>query len=796
MAGVHNPAVSEPGDPTATIRPDAPDVTTADVAGWAGRLFGIEAEVRPLAGYADRNFLLRAADGTSWVLKLANRAETRETLELQNAVLDRLTGTMPAEAIPRVRPSLAGRGLEQVEIDGVRAHVRVVSFLEGELLAGRDDASERTWRSLGDLLGRVARGLEGFDHPARAREELTWNLGSASWTVGRSDLFPPDRRALVQRHQLQFLGHVQRRLAELPHGQVHGDANEHNLLVRPTEAGPEVVGLIDFGDTAWTARVFELAIAGAYAVLDREDPVPVLAELVQGYHAHVPLEPVELEALFPALCMRLVVSVTSSTLAARVDPDDPYVTVSQAAAWRALEAFEDVSPVRVAAALLAACGHAPLQPDARTHASRSEIAAVRSRSLGPSLSLSYREPLWIERGRGAFLFDEEDRAHLDGVNNVCHVGHAHPHVVEAATRQIARLNTNTRYLHPNLVRYAERLTALLPDPLEVCFFVNSGSEANELALRLVRAATGRRDVVAVEHGYHGNTSSLIDLSHYKHAGPGGRGAPEWVHLVACPDTYRGRHREDDPDPGRAYADHVRLAIESARADGREVAAFLAEPLIGCGGQIVPPEGWLRRSYDHARAAGALCIADEVQVGFGRVGTHWWAFEEQGAVPDVVTLGKPIGNGHPLAAVVTTRAIADAFDDGMEFFSTFGGNPVSCAVGLAVLDVIEGEGLLERARVVGDRLLDGLRGLAERHSVIGDVRGRGLYLGVELVEDRATRAPAAGVLEGVIEHCRDVGCLLSSDGPDHNVLKIKPPLAITITDAELLLDVLDGALASL
>lgn len=418
-----------------------------------------------------------------------------------------------------------------------------------------------------------------------------------------------------------------------------------------------------------------------------------------------------------------------------------------------------------------------------------EIVARRQEHLGPSLSIAYRRPLTIVRGFRQFLYDVDGQPFLDAVNNVPHVGHAHPKVVAAAARQDAVLNTNTRYLHDNIVRYAERLTATLPEELQVCFFVCSGSEANELALRMARAHTGKRDVVTLDGAYHGNTSQLVDLSPYKHDGPGGSGAPPWVHVARIPDPYRGPYKSADGDAASLYADDVARCC--AQADG--VAAFIAEPLLGCGGQIVPPDGYLPRAFEHVRAAGGVCIADEVQVGFGRVGSHFWAFEAMGAVPDIVTLGKPIGNGYPMAAVITTRAIADSFANGMEYFNTFGGNPVAGAVGAAVMDVIEEEGLQANARVVGARLLDGLRALLARHQLVGDVRGLGLYVGAELVRDRNTLQPAADEASYVINRLRDHGILMSTDGPLHNVLKIKPPMCFSADDADRLLETLDAIL---
>jgi 4-aminobutyrate aminotransferase-like enzyme len=356
---------------------------------------------------------------------------------------------------------------------------------------------------------------------------------------------------------------------------------------------------------------------------------------------------------------------------------------------------------------------------------------------------------------------------------------------------MARLNTNTRYLHDHLVEYAERLSATLPDPLEVCFFVNSGTEANELALRLASTHTGRRDVLVVDGAYHGHTARLIAASPYKFMGPGGAGVPEpWVHVVPLPDGYRGVHRGRDLATGAAYGDEVGRVIERA---GAPIAGFITESLQSCGGQIIPPPGYLDTAFRHVRAAGGLCIADEVQTGFGRAGSHFWAFETQEVVPDIVVMGKPIGNGHPIGAVVTTRAIAESFANGMEFFSTFGGNPVSCAVGLAVLDVIRDEGLQSHAFEVGSRMLDGFRDLMSRHEIIGDVRGLGLFIGVELVRSRNSLEPATREADELINRLEQRGILLSTDGPHHNVLKIKPPMVVTGEDVDMVVRVVDDEL---
>ena len=424
---------------------------------------------------------------------------------------------------------------------------------------------------------------------------------------------------------------------------------------------------------------------------------------------------------------------------------------------------------------------------------KTETLAARQRLLGKNLSIAYQNPVKIVRGSMQYLYDDEGREYLDAYNNVAHVGHCHPRVVKAGQDQMAVLNTNTRYLSDLINQYAERLVATLPEPLNVCFFVNSGSEANELALRLARAHTDAVDLIVLDHAYHGNTSTLIDISPYKHNGPGGSGAPPWVHTVPLPDLYRGLYRADNPKAVEKYREHVGAVIE--QLGSRRLCGFIAESLPSVGGQIVLPANYLPAVYQAVRATGGVCIADEVQTGYGRIGTHFWGFESYGVIPDIVVLGKPIGNGHPIGAVITTTEIAESFANGMEFFSTFGGNNVSCAIGLAVLDVVQEDKLQLHAHNVGERMLEQLRELMNRHEIIGDVRGSGMFLGVELVKSRATREPATMDADVIVNQLRDERILLGTDGPFHNVLKIRPPMPFNANDGERLVEVLDQKLRS-
>jgi 4-aminobutyrate aminotransferase-like enzyme/Ser/Thr protein kinase RdoA (MazF antagonist) len=417
---------------------------------------------------------------------------------------------------------------------------------------------------------------------------------------------------------------------------------------------------------------------------------------------------------------------------------------------------------------------------------KQNLELLRVENIGSSLSIAYSKHLHIVRGYMQYLFDSEGRKYLDAVNNVPHVGHSNPNVVSALSNQAKVLNTNTRYLHENILLFAKKLTSKLPDKLQICYFVNSGSEANELALRLAENFTKKRGVVVLDHAYHGNTSKLIDISPYKHNGPGGNGTPEYVHILDLPDTYRGKFGHNDKNVGLMYA---KEAIEKL-SNVNNIGTFIFESYPGVAGQILLAEGYLKEIVNFFKQKGVVCIADEVQIGLGRVGTNFWGFENHSLIPDIVTIGKPIGNGHPLGAVITTKEISDAFNNGMEYFNTFGGNPVSCAVGLAVLEELEQNELQNNALNVGKYILESLNELKEKFKLIGNVRGKGLFIGIELVRSRETLEPADWESSYICERMKDLGVLISTDGPYHNVLKIKPPLIFTIENVMELKNKLD------
>ncbi|MGH6692651.1 MAG: aspartate aminotransferase family protein, partial [Gammaproteobacteria bacterium] len=445
---------------------------------------------------------------------------------------------------------------------------------------------------------------------------------------------------------------------------------------------------------------------------------------------------------------------------------------------------------RPAVPKMPACDH---RPRAYAGPAREEVLALRQRYAHPSLFTLYREPLLLVEGHGQWLFDETGRRYLDLFAGIATVacGHSHPEVTRRAQEQAATLqHTSTLYLHPNIALFARELAARFPAGLDVTYFVNSGSEANDLAVTMARLSTGRPDVIALRNGYHGGSPSAMALN----------GLHTWklptqqsagVHHAACPDPYRSAFGGSPAEVAAQSVDDLRAVIRAATPG--QIAAFIAEPIQGVGGVTHGTPAYLRDAYAVAREHGGLCISDEVQTGFGRTGDHFWEFERSGVVPDIVTTAKGIGNGAPLAAVTTRREIAETLTQRLHF-NTFGGNPVSMAAGLAVLDVIEREGLQANARSVGGRLHAGLVDLMSRHEAIGDVRGHGLMLGVELVRHRGTREPAAAATLEVLERLRECGVLVGKGGLDGNVLRIKPPLCVTADDADFALDALDYALA--
>ena len=750
-------------------------ITQEDAIQIAGQYYGIVASAKPLNGYEEQNFLLTTVSGEKYILKAASQDFNLSLLQAHTSVIRHLATTALKDAIPSCISNIEGQSITHVEINHQVFYVRILNYLEGHFWVDELNKTPGLYQSFGELLGRMDYCMKDLYFDALDRKYVWDNNRVSDAEQKLHYITEPEKRRLAGYFILQFKTEVEPILPELRYASIHGDANDYNVLVR----NGRVAGFIDFGDLIWSALINNLAIACTYAMLHTDNPLDVATLIVKGYHQAYSLQPQEVDVLYYLIAGRLCISVTQSAEQTHNNSVNEHHFLTEQYAWDLLQQLIRINPLKAANSFRKACS---MEPTISEYPDHKALIDIRRTNLGYNLSLSYRTPLKIVKGALQYLYDDRGMTYIDCVNNVSHVGHCHPVVVKAMQKQIAKLNTNTRYLNDEMMAYAQELTSLLPSKLSVCYFVNSGSEANDLAIRMARHFTHNQDVVVLDHAYHGTSTLAIELSPYKFDGKGGNGAKPYIHKVPSPDLYRGEYRYDDPVAGKKYADQVGMVIQDMVAQSKSPAAFICETLLGVGGQIPLPDGYLPEVYDHIRRAGGVCIADEVQVGFGRVGKAFWGFQLQEVEPDIVVLGKPIGNGHPLAAVIVTSEIAAAFDNGMEYFNTFGGNPVSMVAGRSVLKIIEEEKLQQNAFHVGKVLLEGFHKLMDQFPIIGDVRGHGLFVGVELVKDRISQSPAVPEIDNLVERMKEKGYLLSTDGPLHNVLKIKPPIVFSEQNA--------------
>ena len=741
--------------------------------------------IEKIHGYEDQNFLLKDVEGKKLVVKVATDLMDPYFLEAQLKAMAHLRKKDNDIRIQHVLANLDGGAYTTLYIDGKPLYLRVLSYLEGTFMGDIKDCPIQVVESLGTTLANMDFQLRDFNHPAAYRF-MEWDL--AQVLNCRDHLFhikDREKRTMADYFLLQYEMEVLPLQHKLRKAVIHNDANDYNVLVKDGQ----VSGVIDFGDMVESQLINNVAVACTYVMFKREDPLTAALALVKSYHEVYPLRETELSILYYLIAARLCMSVTTSAMQ-RSKSDNAHHFISETDAWTLMYQWIKINPLYAQNQFNLCCGFPTVlgQED-----QDQELKMERKQVVGANLSISYQKNLKINRGALQYLYDNKGDTYIDCVNNVSHVGHCHPVVVKAMQKQLAKLNTNTRYLHDSLVEYAKLITSTLPEKLKVCYFCNSGSEANDLAIRISRHFTKQKDVIVLDHAYHGTSTVAMELSPYKFDGRGGAGQQPYIHKGMNPDLYRGTYRYGDEQAGEKYAADIADIIKGLADNGTGVAAFICETLLGVGGQIPLPDGYLKAVYSHVRAAGGLCIADEVQVGFGRVGERFWGFELQDVEPDIVVLGKPIGNGHPLAAVVLTEEVAAAFNNGMEYFNTYGGNPVSMETGIAVMNVIRDEELQQRALETGDFLIEGLKKLMEKHAIIGDVRGKGLFVGAELVRDRKTLEPAVPEIDQIVEQMKDRGFLISTDGPLHNVLKIKPPMLFNIENAEDFLCNLDEVL---
>jgi len=736
-------------------------------------------ELDKMEGYESINYKVKSSSGTYVAKVYLLDQSTIERVEAENRILLALEHHSPG--IPASVKSLNGSGLLILEKQGV--FLRVLTYVEGTMLA-QTVHTPKLIKSFGRFLSSLDRDLLSTGDAYIASTKTAWDLDNLLLNESYiSCIDDPSDRKIVAYYFLQWKTHVQKRLPGLRWSIIHNDANDWNVLTQ----NERVTGLIDFGDMVYSKLIYEVAIAAAYLGLNKEDPVDAISTMVNAYHQNLALEIEEIDVLYYLIAARLCTSVIQSAKTKKEKPDNTYITVSEDGAWQMLKKWLTIHPLSATNEWRVAIGASPI--------SEENDLINRRQSVIPSvLSLSYNRPIHMTGAAFQYMYDGENRTILDAYNNIIHVGHCHPVVVGAAQKAMATLNTNTRYLYRSLTDYATQLLVHFPPHLNKVFLVNSGSAASDLAIRIAKTYTQSERIVVLEHGYHGNTSMGINISHYKYGHRGGTGKKGQIIQAPLPDTYRGTYRSEGAGP--LYAQDLIQALEAEGGAG--VAAFIAEPIVGCGGQISLATGYLAEVYRYMKSIGGLCISDEVQVGFGRLGRYFWGFEMHDVVPDIVVLGKPIGNGHPMAAVVTTDEIADAFDNGMEFFSSFGGNPVSCAIGSAVLQVIDEEDLQSNAREVGDYLKSCLDLLSTDYPCIGDIRGEGLFLGIDIIDtsDIALRQPDGELAKVIINKLRENGILTSLDGPDNNVIKVKPPLCFNRENASVLVDELAQVLSQM
>lgn len=773
-----------------TLSSPPPDVTAVAIQDFAASEFGLRGTVEPLGGERDRNFLLRS-EKRAVLIKVANPSEPDELLDFQCRALAHIARCDPGLPVQSLLRTPDGRDWA-VMPTRAKHRVRAFGFLPGMLLKDAGD-DPRLMRNVGTTLAKLGRALRGFHHAA-ADHALAWDLKRFDLLA---DLLPgigdSAQRDAVRKVIERFEQHVRPELPRLRTQVIHNDVSFHNMVVGP-DAPYDIIGIFDFGDLIHAPLIQDLAVTAVEVPSSRRDPLTRSAEIVAGYHRLNPLEDVEFRLLPDLMAARLAQGILIdnwSRIQLDWEDDRDHLTDWQSGVADMLAELIDRGALALENLLRAACGLVPRQLSGQRSSVLTEDLVQRRRArLGNGMYLSYARPIHSVRGEGVWLFDAEERAYLDAYNNVPHVGHCHPRVAAAVTRQTATLNTNTRYVYDSIVAYAERLTDTLPEGLDVCYFVSSGSEANDLAWQLARIWTGNSGGLIMDNAYHGVTDAVLDLS------PSGRKSlrpGSHIAMLPAPDDFRGEWKRDVADRGRRYASGCERAIDQLSRRGQKPAAFFIDLILSTSGIMVPPPGYLEEVFERVRAAGGLCVADEVQSGFGRLGQTLWGFETGGVVPDIVTFGKPIANGYPMGLVVTTRAIADRFEEYAEFFSTTGGNPVACASALAVLDVLEEEDLMAGADRVGAYLSDGIRDLARRFDLIGDVRGSGLFIGVELVEDRITLEPAAESTRAVVDDLREQGVLVGIDGPRDNVIKIRPPMVFNEGHADRLLQSLEKVL---
>jgi len=769
--------------PSGILSTQPPNFSPGAVLEFARTYYGLTGSLSPLDSERDQNFLISSTAGDQYVIKISNSAMDPALLEMQVEALEHIARVDPELPVPRIIYSRNDSALEQIQTAGGLAHyVHVLTYLPGRY--PKDDPAARSLlRPMGACLARLALSLRGFSHPA-ADYKLLWDLKQSAKLKAYLHYIPePEHRQLASYFLERFEQHVLPEIPKLRAQVVHNDFVPNNVVVAEDYPG-KIVGIIDFGDLIHSLLVTDLAAMLAQVILGYDDPVDAAGEIIAAYHESIPLEPAEIRLLYDLIAARLtMLNVIAAWRVTLYPGNREYITGGVEQVWDMLGVWRGLDPAEVTKRFFRACGlweqQAAHPIPGHPSGTREDHLKRRARALGPYAYLFYERPLHIVRGEGVWLYDDEGKRYLDVYNNVPHVGHCHPHVVKAIADQAAKLNTSTRYMHDLIIEFAERITNRTPEPLSVCTFVCSGSEANELAWRMAKLVSGNRGALITRFSYHGNADATVQFS--TEVVPQEE-LPTHVQTIYPPLSNSAFRK---PDSG------INKAIHNLSESGHRPAMLMLDSGFTSDGIFTPPPGYLSMLYTETRLAGGICVADEVQTGFGRLGEYFWGYEFDGVAPDILTMGKPMGNGHPVAAVVTRPEIAEALAAKTGYFNTYGGNPVSCAAGLAVLNVIEAEGLQRNALAVGAYLSGRLQAIGAAHPNLGEPHGSGLLLGVDILKPDGS--PDPNLAKRIKNHMRENGVLIGTTGPHDNVLKIRPPIIFNQEHAETLLAALSQAL---